>query len=199
MTTSTTPSYTHHTDIGFVYRTSPANGIQDEIEDERALRAADDIETGVPPAGDYETTAIMHTYIHAEQSHFSDGERETRGGGVRQWRRHRDRGQDRECTEGCDRDQDGHAACRRLRERRHHYPHHPQHHPHERDQSIHQTCGHIRRGGETAATSSAAEPQGGQVGGAAAMSSAAAPNALGDGVAWLGGSDEERRRSDCLG
>ena len=68
MTTSTTPSYTHHTDIGFVYRTSPANGIQDEIEDERALRAADDIETGVPPAGDYENTDIMHTYMNVNMN-----------------------------------------------------------------------------------------------------------------------------------
>ena len=79
MTTSTTPSYTHHTDIGFVYRTSPANGIQDEIEDERALRAADDIETGVPPAGDYENTAIMHAYIHTEQSDVPTTSRTTEG------------------------------------------------------------------------------------------------------------------------
>ena len=55
-----------HTPHGHRLRVSDITGygIQDEIEDERALRAADDIETGVPTAGDYEHTHIMHTYMN---------------------------------------------------------------------------------------------------------------------------------------
>ena len=70
-----------HTPHGHRLRVSDITGygIQDEIEDERALRAADDIETGVPPAGDYENTDIMHAYVHTEQSDVPTTSRTTEG------------------------------------------------------------------------------------------------------------------------
>ena len=43
---------------------SSATGIEVEIENEGALRAANEIETGVPPAVGYENIHTMNTYMN---------------------------------------------------------------------------------------------------------------------------------------
>ena len=68
MTTTLMHTLPHHTDIGYVHRTPSADGILGEINTESALRAAVEIETGLPPAEFYENTATMHTYIHMKSA-----------------------------------------------------------------------------------------------------------------------------------
>ena len=82
----------HHTDIGYVHRTPSADGILGEINTESALRAAVEIETGLPPAEFYENTATMHTYIHMKSdvpttSRTTEGRQRNRGAQERAHRR----------------------------------------------------------------------------------------------------------------
>ena len=49
---------------------SSATGIEVEIENEGALRAANEIETGVPPAVGYENIHTMNTYMNKWRSYF---------------------------------------------------------------------------------------------------------------------------------